>query len=164
MQDQADKTSSSTPGRFLRLLDNMALSVGSAGVVAFSLIVLYVIGSRYLLGQTPYWAEELPRLLLVWVTFIGTISAFARGTHFQAGLLPLIVREGRGRQWGETLASLCAALFLVVLAKTGWDITQHTWGNLTTALRWPVGLTYLALPICCSLSALAVVTRLFTKD
>lgn len=151
-------------GRAVDRLDGAALFAGSLGIVAFTSIVVYVVAVRYLFGQTPFWAEELPRLLLVWVTFIGAIAAFARGTHFEAGLMPLIIKNERVRSGAKIVAALASAVFLVILAKTGFDITKHTWGNMTTALRWPVGLTYLALPVCCSLSALAVIGRLIARD
>ncbi len=150
--------------RAVGMLDSAALIAGSVGVVAFTTIVTYVVGARYVLGQTPFWAEELPRLLLIWVTFIGAIAAFARGTHFEAGILPLIVKSESVQRVARLVAALASVVFLVILAKTGFDITKHTWGNMTTALRWPVGLTYLALPICCSLSALAVLGRILARD
>ncbi|HEV7415939.1 TRAP transporter small permease [Tianweitania sediminis] len=148
----------------VHILDRFALLVGAIGVLAFTILVAYTVGARYLVGRTPFWSEELPRLLLIWVTFIGATAAFARNTHFEAGLLPLIVRSDRAQRVARLVASLASVIFLLILAKTGFDITRHTWGNLTTAMRWPVGLTYLALPVCCSLSAVAVVSRILSRN
>ena len=143
-----------------RMIDGFAVVISSLGVAAFSVIIVYVVFARYIVGATPFWAEELPRLLLVWVTFTGAISAFVRGSHFEAGLLPLLLGEGRPRRSLTLLAGLCTIAFLLVLAWTGWELATRTWEHRTTALQWPVGLSYLALPVCCSLSAAAVVLRL----
>ena len=67
-------------------LDRIVRNIGAIGVLALAVIVVYVVLSRYALSQTPRWSEELPRLILVWVTFFGVISAFIRGSHFRAGL------------------------------------------------------------------------------
>jgi TRAP-type transport system small permease protein len=143
-----------------RGIDGFAVVISSLGVAAFSVIIVYVVFARYVIGATPFWAEELPRLLLVWVTFTGAVSAFVRGSHFEAGLLPLLLGEGRARSGLTLFAGLCTIAFLLVLAWTGGDLSMRTWENRTTALQWPVGLTYLALPVCCSLSAIAVALRL----
>lgn len=145
-----------------RGIDGFAIVISSLGVAAFSVIIVYVVFARYIVSATPFWAEELPRLLLVWVTFTGAISAFVRGSHFEAGLLPLLLGEGGLRRGLGLFAVLCTIAFLLVLAWTGGDLAVRTWENRTTALQWPVGLTYLALPVCCSLSAIAVALRLAT--
>ena len=146
----------------LRAIDIFATTISSVGVAAFSAIIIYVVFARYIIGATPFWAEELPRLLLVWVTFLGAISAFVRGSHFKAGLLPLMLDEGGARRGLNLVAGLCTIAFLLVLAWTGGDLAMRTWANQTTALQWPVGLSYLALPVCCSLSAIVVALRLAT--
>jgi TRAP-type transport system small permease protein len=145
---------------FQRAIEGIAIVFGTIGVIGFSVIVIYVVFARYLLGATPYWAEELPRLLLVWVAFMGTVSAFVRNSHFQAGLLPLVLGEGRSLKIAGLVAGLLSIVFLLVLAKTGYDLTLRTWSHRTTALKWPAGLSYLALPVCCSLAAAAVAAGL----
>ncbi len=148
-------------------LDRLALTLGALCVTGFAGIVVYVVFARYLLSHTPYWAEELPRLLLVWVTFIGSISGFARNSHFRAGLLGLLLPPGGARVFLRRVAACAALVFLAVLAVTGWQLTQVTWSHQTTALSWPVGLFYLALPVCCALSmipAFAFLIRGRTND
>ena len=73
--------------RAATVIDRAARWVGAALVAGFAAMVVYVVISRYLFSSTPRWAEELPRMALVWLTFVGTISGFVRGSHFRAGLL-----------------------------------------------------------------------------
>lgn len=142
--------------RRLLALDKASRWTGSALVAAFTTIVVYVVFSRYLLNSTPRWAEELPRLLLVWLTFIGTISAFARGNHFRAGLADILIEAKSLRAAVRLLAVLATVVFLIVLGVNGARLTAITWSHSTTALSLPVGLFYLALPVCCILSLLAL--------
>lgn len=128
-------------------LERAVLRAGALCVTGFAAIVVWVVASRYLLGITPRWAEELPRLLLVWLAFLGSAAAFSRGTHFRAGILPLLLGEGPARRVLGAVAVLASVTFLAVLVVTGWRLAMLTWGNGTTALGLPVGLFYLSLPV-----------------
>lgn len=144
------------PTGTLGLIDRAARHLGALLVAGLTTIVVYVVFSRYALSTTPRWAEELPRLLLVWLTFVGTISAFARRSNFSAGLMQLVIPPGRARRAVTTLATLSSAVFLGVLAVNGWKIAGLTWSNRTTAMSMPVGLFYAALPATCGVSLLAL--------
>ncbi|MDO5641768.1 MAG: TRAP transporter small permease [Paracoccus sp. (in: a-proteobacteria)] len=133
--------------RLARGVDIAARSLGGAGVAVLSGLIAWVVFSRYALGTTPRWSEELPRLILVWVTWLGVASAFIRGSHFEAGILPLILRDGPARRAAGWLARIATFCFLVVLVVTGWKITLFTWSHAMTALTLPKGLFYLALPV-----------------
>lgn len=142
--------------RIARTIDRVAASIGACILALLALLIVYVVTSRYLFSSTPRWSEEIPRLLLVWLTFIGAISAFARGTHLSAGLTDLILAAGRLRRAVAALATLSSALLLIVLLWTGVSLTARTWAHETTALSWPVGLTYLALPVASAFSLLVL--------
>lgn len=141
------------------LIDRTARWTGAALVAAFAAMVVYVVISRYLFSSTPRWAEELPRLALVWLTFVGAISGFVRGSHFRAGLLDLIRFPPMVRRALAWLAWLASFVFLAVFIVTGAQITGITWSHQTTALSLPVGLFYLCLPICCGLSLLGLILK-----
>jgi len=140
-------------------LDHVARWIGAIGVAALAAIVAWTVFSRYALGQTPRWSEELPRLILVWVTFVGLISGVARDSHFRAGLLELMVVNARLRRLARGLAWLATGAFLIVLTVAGFRITLFTWHHLTTALSLPGGLFYLGLPIGAGLSVIALLLR-----
>lgn len=142
--------------RIATLIDETARRCGAALIVVFAGLVVYVVASRYLFSSTPRWAEELPRLLLVWVTFIGAVSACARGTHFRAGLLQLMVPKGRLRSFILICAALASGLFFAILGLKGAELAQMTWDHKTTALDLPVGLFYLSLPLTCVFGILAL--------
>ncbi|WP_191569457.1 TRAP transporter small permease [Paracoccus yeei] len=140
-------------------MDRLALSLGGIGVGMLACIVAWVVFSRYALGVTPRWSEELPRMILVWVTFFGVISGFVRGSHFQAGIIDLLIRPGLLRRAVGWMATAASAVFLAVLFVTGWQITGFTWHHATTALNLPGGLFYLCLPIGAALSLIGLLAR-----
>ena len=141
------------------LIDRAARWVGAALVAWFAAMVVYVVISRYLFSSTPRRAEELPRMALVWLTFVGAISGFVRGTHFRAGLLDLVTMPAPLRRVFAVLAWLASFVFLAVFIWTGWKLTQITWAHQTTALSLPVGLFYLSLPVCCGVALLGLILK-----
>ena len=145
--------------RLVSAIDYGARRVGAVTTLSFATIVVYAVAARYLFGRTPSWAEELPRLLLVWLCFIGAISCFARNSHFRAGFMQLLVKSPGLRRALEILSFLATMAMLVLLVWTGWKLTQLTWNNQTTALRLPVGLFYLSLSACGVVSIIVLLLR-----
>ena len=137
-------------------LDGLVRNIGALGVAVLAAMVFYVVVSRYAVAKTPRWSEELPRLILVWVTFFGVVSAFIRGSHFRAGLTDLILPPGALRRAIFVLAALACGAFLIVLLITGIQIIRFTWDHQMTATSLPGGLLYLALPISAALSLLGL--------
>ena len=121
-------------------LDGLVRNIGALGVAVLAAMVFYVVVSRYAVAKTPRWSEELPRLILVWVTFFGVVSAFIRGSHFRAGLTDLILPPGALRRAIFVLAALACGAFLIVLLITGIQITRFTWDHQMTATSLPGGL------------------------
>ena len=137
-------------------LDGLVRNIGALGVAVLAAMVFYVVVSRYAVAKTPRWSEELPRLILDWVTFFGVVSAFIGGSHFLAGLTDLILPPGALRRAIFVLAALACGAFLIVLLITGIQITRFTWDHQMTATSLPGGLLYLALPISAALSLLGL--------
>ncbi|MGO4852085.1 TRAP transporter small permease [Phaeovulum sp. W22_SRMD_FR3] len=133
-------------------------TLGALAVAGFAAIIVYVVFARYVLAYTPRWAEEIPRLLLIWVTFVGMISGVIRKSHLCAGITDLIFgTKGPLRRALAFLAWLATASFLVILIYTGAQLTRATWSHETPALSLPVGLFYLALPVCAALALVGLV-------
>lgn len=110
--------------------------------------VLTRFGTRF--GFVPSrWTEEVARLLLIWVTFLGAAVGFARGKHlgldYFAGLL-----ESQSRRHlqvlGEILVMTFAAVVLVWGGITLVGETLHA-EQTTPALQIRMGYVYLAAPL-----------------
>ncbi|MGJ8571900.1 MAG: TRAP transporter small permease [Hoeflea sp.] len=151
MADRSDRTA-----RIGKVLDHWAATSGGIAIACFSAIIVYVVFARYVLSYTPRWSEEVPRLLLVWVTFIGAISGYVRRSHLSAGITDLLVAPGTLRNAIGLVAMIATAGFLIVVLITGWNLTRATWSHETTVLSLPVGLVYLALPVTAYFSLVAV--------
>ena len=133
---------------------SLAIAAAMLGIMAG--VVIYTVFQRYLLGKTPYWSEELPRLLLIWMAFLGAIAAAVHGGHLSAGLLPLLIRGERVRRRFAVLRLTLTALFSIVMFKASFDLALLTSGQLTAALQISASWAYAACAV--GFAGLAIVS------
>jgi TRAP-type C4-dicarboxylate transport system permease small subunit len=132
---------------------SLAIAAAMLGIMAA--VVIYTVFQRYLLGRTPYWSEELPRLLLIWMAFLGAVAAAVHGGHLSAGLLPLVLRGERARFFAILRFAL-AAIFSFVMVKASFDLALLTSGQLTAALQISASWAYAACAV--GFAGLAIVS------
>jgi TRAP-type C4-dicarboxylate transport system permease small subunit len=146
---------SSALARWTGRLASGALAIAAAMLGIMAAVVIYTVFQRYLLGRTPYWSEELPRLLLIWMAFLGAAAAAVHGGHLSAGLLPLVLRGERARFFAILRYAL-AAIFSFVMVKASFDLALLTSGQLTAALQISASWAYAACAV--GFAGLAIVS------
>src|SRR6266542_4259240 len=76
------------PGRAMRAYLDVAIeAVAAALMAAMCAIVFLGVFFRYVLGDPLSWTEEIARLCLVWITFLGTYLAYRRNLHISIDLV-----------------------------------------------------------------------------
>lgn len=108
----------------LELLDRAvarALTIVRAVCIAqaaalFLIIVLAVIG-RYVFGRSLTWTEEVPRYLLIWISFLGAAAGVAQREHVGFDVL-FNALPAPVRRW------LGAAIGLLILG-FGWIVFRY---------------------------------------
>ena len=89
---------------------------------------------------------ELGEFLLVWATFLGGASAVRRVTHMRVSELV----DALPPRFAALLDQATRLLTLGLLALITWkgiSIVGSTWSQKSSVLYWPVGLTYMAMPV-----------------
>ena len=138
---------SSALARWTGRLASGSLAIAAVMLGIMAAVVIYTVFQRYLLGRTPYWSEELPRLLLIWMAFLGAVAAAVHGGHLSAGLLPLLVRGERVLWVFAVLRLAMTALFSIVMIKASFDLALLTSGQLTAALQISASWAYAACAV-----------------
>lgn len=65
-------------------------------LLIFTGLVLYSVVMRYVFNQPPMWGEELPKLLFIWMTFIGAGFAYLGGQNIRmTALIDLVPSHTR---------------------------------------------------------------------
>lgn len=132
-----------------RLID--AVLVLSLVVISVSLVAQVAL--RYLVHSPLPWPEELSQFLLVAISFLGMYRAFEGSEHISLKWMP---RDWRVQRYLRVFGLLCVVVFLVYIGWGGWQLTQTAWKQPSTALRLPMAVPYLVIPISCALSVIAV--------
>jgi TRAP-type C4-dicarboxylate transport system permease small subunit len=111
------------------------------------------------LNDSLFWSEELGRILLVWLTFLGATVAYRRGAHL--GVDSLVHRlPPRARAGAGAAAHLvCLALF-AAMAVYGFGYVRLLAGQSTPALGWPAGLGAGAVPLAGAVLCVHALARL----
>jgi TRAP-type transport system small permease protein len=92
-----------------------ALCIAQATAL-FLVVVLAVIG-RYVFGRSLTWTEEVPRYLLIWISFLGAAACVARREHVGFDVL-FNALPAPVRRW------LGAAIGALILA-FGWIVFRY---------------------------------------
>ena len=123
-----------------------------------SVVFLQVV-FRYVLQQPLYWSEELPRYLLIWMSFLAAALAQKNEAHINITLavtpLPTVVQRGI-----RLFANLVILGFLGVLVYSGSLVTRITAAHRSTALQIPMAVVYAALPVGAALMMLYLVLQI----
>lgn len=122
-------------------------------------VVFLQVVFRYVLQQPLYWSEELPRYLLIWMSFLAAALAQKNEAHINITLavtpLPMAVQRGI-----RLLANLVILGFLGVLIYSGSLVTRITAAHRSTALQIPMAVVYAALPVGAALMMLYLVLQI----
>jgi TRAP-type transport system small permease protein len=141
-------------------LAGFCLGLAALLTAAIAAAVVWTVFARYVFGRTPSWTEELPRILLLWAVFLGTVWTTARGTNLEAGLLGLWARGPRLKAAMRVLAEILVALFCVTLALTAAEMVEITWDGTTPALEVTAAIFYLPVALGGGLAALLQLPRI----
>jgi TRAP-type C4-dicarboxylate transport system permease small subunit len=139
----------------LRALDLVCEALAALLMCALCAIVFVGVVYRYVLVSPIPWTEEVARLCLVWVTFVGTYLAMRRGQHIVMDTVYALFGP-RGRWICDVVGLALLATFLGVLVWYGAQYAATFWKAPSPYLGFPMGLVYLALPVGAGLLLLAI--------
>jgi TRAP-type C4-dicarboxylate transport system permease small subunit len=102
--------------------------------------------SRYVLNHSIFWSEEVGRMSLVWLSFLGASAAYKR--HLHIGIDFLVRRFPaplkRTIEIGIILISL---IFFGILIIYGFSFARFVSAQKTAALGISQAIPYIALPL-----------------
>lgn len=114
-------------------------------LIVFTGLVLYSVVMRYFFTP-PMWGEELPKLLFVWMIFIGAGFAYLSGQNIRMTALIDRVPKGPRRVIELLMYGLSIAILLMVL----WysvPILELTSRSVSLSTGLSDGWKFLALPV-----------------
>ena len=119
-------------------------------VVGLLAVMVVAIGSqvfaRYLFHQSLYWTEELGRHVMVWMIFLASVLCVRRGFHLSITLLKERLKPDK-QALMQLVGAIVLAYFFYMMVVHGWTLTQKTMVQRSSAIHYPMGYVYAALPV-----------------
>lgn len=121
------------------------LLITLGGSMAFVLVLQVFF--RYALNHSLFWSEELGRLFLVWLTFVGASVAYRRGAHI--GIEFFVERLGpRLRRCVRVAVLLISLVLFVTMVVYGVRFGMMLKMQSTTTLGVSRLVPFAAVPLC----------------
>lgn len=119
---------------------------------------LFQVAARFLFSYPSDWSEVATRFMLIWMVYVGAAVALRQGSMVSVDLMH---RLARGR-WRRTLEAVMTLATLGVLGTVAWwgvIITHRVRFQEVAGLEISMSWAYLALPVGCALSFVAVLAH-----
>lgn len=130
------------------------------GMAVISLLIFANVVLRYGFSSGIPFAVEVSRVVLVWVIFMGSVVALAKGAHL--GVESLVVRLPQKARLACFLVSYGLMLWCCwLLAEGSWSLTVIEWSNVQALSGIPVGALYAAGLVAAILMALVLLIDLW---
>jgi TRAP-type C4-dicarboxylate transport system permease small subunit len=133
----------------------------SAFVCAFLIVVTTAAVVVYQLGIAIAWLDDLLRMLLIWLVYLGTVSLCLHNDHISMDAVYLRMAPGV-RKFVDMVAALLGVGLCAFTAKIGYDSMRQAlaYGERLSSGDIPAWLRDLVIPLCFALMALAYLSHL----
>jgi|APSaa5957512622_1039677.scaffolds.fasta_scaffold70846_2 TRAP-type transport system small permease protein len=131
---------------FTDWLYKILLTICCTALATMVIIIAAQVFCRYVLNFSPYWTEELTLIIMIYSGFLGAAVAYKKRLHInlQFFLMSLPVNY---RKKAYFFIDCVLLVFSVYSIYYGWQLTEKTMNQINPALGWPVGTSYIAIPI-----------------
>jgi len=120
--------------------------VAVTGLIVIVVCVLYQVFGRYILNDTPTWAEALALVLVLWVTMLGAAVGVRDAGHIGMESLLVWVKPETRRKL-EIVIHLLSATFGAMMAWQGTILAESVMGYKIPTLGIPEGLNHVPVAI-----------------
>jgi TRAP-type C4-dicarboxylate transport system permease small subunit len=115
-------------------------------LAAMVIIIFSQVICRFIFNFTPYWTEELTLIIMIYTGFMGAAIAYKKRLHINLQFF-LMSLSPDNRRKAHFFIDCVLLVFSVYSIIYGWELTEKTMNQYNPALGWPVGTSYLAIPI-----------------
>jgi TRAP-type transport system small permease protein len=144
--------------RFLTLINawiaRLCMFAAVAGLLAIVAVVAWQVFGRYVLNDTPTWAESLALVLVLYVTMFGAAVGVRDAGHIGLDSVVAFAVPERHRIWFEYVIHILVGLFGILMAWQGGVLAESVMAYKIPILGLPEGINHLPLVIAGCLIAL----------
>jgi TRAP-type C4-dicarboxylate transport system permease small subunit len=144
----------------------LTIGLTVAGAIVLVVALVLQVFFRYVVGAALAWSEELALLVFTWTVLLagslGIREGFLARLTLVADVLPRLPRAVL-----EKLTAIAIAVFGAFLFYAGYMLQSVTFGQVSSAIRYPIWLLYAAAPVTGALitiHALAALVRPISRQ
>jgi TRAP-type C4-dicarboxylate transport system permease small subunit len=115
------------------------------GILMLFVVVLGVF-FRYALNQPIFWSQEVAVILLLWSIFLGGFYTYLEGGHVSVNFVVDKLGE-KTRKIALLVMDILSFILLLIIFKDGLRIALNMMGTKTPALRLPIAIPLLSVPV-----------------
>ncbi|HQL37242.1 MAG TPA: TRAP transporter small permease [Bacillota bacterium] len=127
------------------ILDKIHTNVLTIMFIIMVLVCFQQVISRYLLGNSLVWSEELSRYILTWIVFLGTGYVLGQGGHASMDLLEMLPQNIR--KVLSYISNLFVIIYSFIMIKYGIEFLLIGMRQKSSAMQIPMSIVYIALPL-----------------
>ncbi|SHM16496.1 TRAP-type C4-dicarboxylate transport system, small permease component [Caldanaerovirga acetigignens] len=144
--------------KFDRILNSIVETISMSLLVLMTLIVSWVVFSRYFLHKTPAWGEEASLLCMVWFGFLSMAIGVRDNLHLSITILDQFLSAGvlKILDWIKRVMIFGFSIFMI---KEGIKMSQVATGNYMPGLKLNSAFLYAVIPI----SGIAMIYYVLTE-
>lgn len=134
----------------------------AATFAALVLVVDLAVAFRYLIGSPLVWSDEVSRLLLIWMTFLGAALGVKRGAHFAVTMV-VSAFPPAWRRWLSLFAAVSVMAFAALFAVLGVLLLPKMVTVRYVTIDISAAWAYLAVPVSAALMVIYAAGRLVIR-
>lgn len=116
------------------------------GLLVMTAIIAMQVFARYVLNDSPAWAEQAALLLMIWYVFIAAAAGVREGFHIRIAVFADNM-PAKIRHFVMVLAHLVVVVFGIAMAVFGVELTQATWQHVIPTLGISRGYAYVPIAL-----------------
>lgn len=117
-------------------------------LMVMTVLVTYQVVTRYFFNKPSAISEITAQYMFVWLVMFGSALVFGERGHLEITTIKEKLKPG-AYMVVEILSNITLIVFsLTVCLLGGWNISMQQMGALDAALRIPMGLIYISIPVC----------------
>ena len=116
------------------------------GLLLMTLIIGCQVFARYVLNDSPAWAEQAALLLMIWYVMFAAAAGVREGFHIRISVFANAF-SGKAKKAIHIVAQAVVGIFGLAMAIWGTELTIATWTHVIPTLGLPRGVAYIPVPL-----------------